>query len=146
MFLLHLQTYTSLEILKNLTFKDAQQQQQKSETRFSLNLVYNDADKHSVLSIAFRQQKHRGQTSCTKNLCILQKARNVSHGFSFPVLQRVNHQWGSNTDRENRGGGVGIDRRGAGNWSWCFQRCRPLLCWVSEEDSPVSGGGKSAFV
>lgn len=127
---------------KTITFKDApqQQQQQKSETWFSLNLVYNDADKHSILSTAFRQQKHRGQSSRIKNLCILQKARNVSRGFSFPVLRRVNHHRGSNTDKENRGGGVGADRREAGNWSWCFQRCRPLLCCVSEEDSPVKWG------
>lgn len=130
---------------KKITFKDVQQQQQKSETWVSLNLVYSDADKHSVLSMAFRQQKHRGQTFCTKNLCALQKARNVSRGFSFPLLQRVNHHWRSNTDRENRGEEVGEDRWGAGNRSWCFQRCGPLLCWLSQEDSPGGGGGNSAF-
>lgn len=86
-------------------FKDVQQRH-KFETWFSLNKVHNDADKHSVLSSAFRQQKHRGQTFCTKNLCIPQRARNVSHWFSFPSLQRVNHHWGSNTERENRQMGV----------------------------------------
>lgn len=41
--------------------------------------------------------------------CAPQRARNVSHGFSFPLLWRVNHQWGCNarqweqTNREREG-------------------------------------------
>lgn len=50
--------------------------------------------------------------------CAPQMARNVSHGFSFPLLWRVNHHWGCNArprkkkkDKERREKEIQADQR-----------------------------------